>query len=123
MSAAAARPAVLVVEDESLVRMFAVDVIEDEGYEVIEAASAAQALEKLRERPDISIIFTDINMPGDMDGLDLARAVLRTNPGIHIILTSGKQSPTRAELPGASPFVTKPYTAQQLARLLDRSLS
>jgi CheY-like chemotaxis protein len=119
---AAARPAVLVVEDESLVRMFAVDVIEDEGYEVIEAASAAQALKKLEERPDISIIFTDINMPGDMDGLDLARAVLSTNPGIHIILTSGKQSPTRAELPGTSPFVTKPYTAQQLARLLDRSL-
>ena len=123
MSAHLLKPAVLVVEDEAMVRMFAVDVLQDEGYEVIEAASAAQALKELERRPDIAIVFTDINMPGDMDGIGLAREIQRTRPGVHVILTSGKHVPHADQLPAKSPFVTKPYSAQQLVRLLGAAIS
>lgn len=122
MSAQPIRPAVLVVEDESLVRMFAVDVIEEEGYEVVEAANAQQALATLAARPDIGVIFTDINMPGEMDGIGLAQAVQKLRPDVHVILTSGKRAPYTDQLPEHQTFVTKPYTAQQLVRLLGKAV-
>ncbi len=122
MSVNQPRQAVLVVEDETLVRMFAVDVLEDEGYEVIEASNAQQALEELKARPDIKLVFTDINMPGDMDGVGLAREIGRTLPGVHVILTSGKYLARTEDLPETAPFVTKPYTAHQLVGLLEKLL-
>jgi two-component system, response regulator PdtaR len=122
MSAPPSRQAVLVVEDESLVRMFAVDVLEDEGYEVIEASDAQQALAELKARPDIKLVFTDINMPGAMDGVELAREIARTMPGVHVILTSGKYLSRADEIPVATPFVTKPYTAHQLIGLMEQIL-
>jgi CheY-like chemotaxis protein len=122
MSAPPSRQAVLVVEDESLVRMFAVDVLEDEGYEVIEASDAQQALAELKARPDIKLVFTDINMPGAMDGVELAREIARTRPGLHVILTSGKYLSRADEVPVATPFVTKPYTAHQLIGLMEQIL-
>jgi CheY-like chemotaxis protein len=123
MSALVARPAVLVVEDESLVRMYAVDVLEDAGYEVIEAANAQQALAQLDARPDIEVMFTDINMPGDMDGFALAREVYRRRPHIHLILTSGRMRLDRTAIPEISAFVPKPYTAEKLTGLLSKVLS
>jgi CheY-like chemotaxis protein len=123
MSASQARPAVLVVEDESLVRMYAADVLEDAGYEVIEAANAQQALTQLEARPDIEVIFTDINMPGEMNGFDLVREVHRRRPGIPMILTSGRMRPERAVIPEIQAFVPKPYTAERLTGLLSRVLS
>ena len=122
MSATKPRQAVLVVEDESLVRMFAVDVLEDEGYEVIEASDAEQALAELKARPDIGLVFTDINMPGAMDGVGLAREIGRAMPGVHVILTSGKYL-SRDEIPVTTPFMTKPYTAHQLLGLMEKFLS
>src|ERR1700761_8445056 len=107
MSAFGSRPAVLVVEDESLVRMYAVDVLEDAGYEVIEAGNAAQALAKLQERPHIDVMLTDINMPGDMDGLALARELHRMHPNVHLILTSGRMRLDRAAIPEITAFVPK----------------
>jgi DNA-binding NtrC family response regulator len=123
MSAVSARPAVLVVEDESLVRMYAVDVLEDAGYEVIEASNAEQALAQLDARLDIEVVFTDINMPGDMDGFALAREVHKRRPGIHLILTSGRMRLDRAALPAVMAFVPKPYTAEKLTGLLSQVLS
>ena len=122
MSANRTRQAVLVVEDESLVRMFAVDVLEDEGYEVVEASNAEQALAELKNRPDISLVFTDINMPGEMDGVGLAREISKTMPGVHVILTSGKYFSRADEIPLQTPFMTKPYTAHQLLDLLEKIL-
>jgi CheY-like chemotaxis protein len=122
MAPPSTRQAVLVVEDESLVRMFAVDVLEDEGYEVVEAANAEQALAELRHRPDISLVFTDINMPGEMDGVGLAREISQTMPGIHVILTSGKYLSRTDGIPLQTPFMTKPYTAHQLLGLLEKIL-
>jgi len=120
MPNASTRAAVLVVDDESLVRMFAVDVLEDEGCEVLEAASASEALATLNRRPDIAFVFTDINMPGAMDGIDLAREIAKSKPGVQVVLTSGKQIPRADELPPESPFVAKPYTAAQLVALLHK---
>jgi CheY-like chemotaxis protein len=123
MSALAVRLAVLVVEDESLVRMYAVDVLEEAGYEVIEAANALQALVQLDARPDIEVMFTDINMPGDMDGFALAREVNKRRPDIHLILTSGRMRLDRAAIPEIRAFVPKPYTAEKLTGLLSQVLS
>ena len=116
------RQAVLVVEDETLVRMFAVDVLEDEGYEVIEASDAQQALKELKARPDIRLVFTDINMPGAMDGVGLAREIGRSMRGVHVILTSGKYLARTEDLPETTPFVAKPYTAHQLVGLMEKFL-
>src|SRR6202012_5184066 len=108
MSASQTRPAVLVVEDEALVRMYAADVLEDAGYEVIEAGNAEQALAQLEARPDIEGMFTDINMPGDMDGFALPREVFRRRPDVHLILTSGRMRLDRTAVPDVAAFVPKP---------------
>src|ERR1700693_2273388 len=83
------RPVVLIVEDEFLLRMDAVEMIADPGFEAVEAANADQAIGILESRRDITVVFTDIQMPGSMDGLKLARAVRGRWPPIKIIATSG----------------------------------
>jgi len=75
--AAEPKSSVLVVEDEMFIRMVAVDTLEDRGYVILEAGDAREALEVLEQTPGISLIFTDINMPGDIDGLDLATEVAK----------------------------------------------
>ena len=83
-------PVVLIVEDEPLVRVGACNMIEDAGFEVIEAASADEAIRILESRSDIRVVFTDVHMPGTMDGLRLAHAVRGRWPPIKIIVTSGR---------------------------------
>jgi CheY-like chemotaxis protein len=83
------KSSVLVVEDEMFIRMLAVDTLEDGGYVILEAGDAREALALLEQTPNISLIFTDINMPGDLDGLDLATEVAKRWPHIEIIVTSG----------------------------------
>jgi CheY-like chemotaxis protein len=82
---------VLLVEDEALVRMLGVDVLEEAGYRVIEAANADVALKVLEADPDaIAILVTDVHMPGSMDGEGLARIVDQRWPWIRVIITSGQ---------------------------------
>src|SRR5580698_7763267 len=102
-------PAVLIVEDEPLIRMGAGKIIEDAGYEVIEAASADEAIRILESRSDIRVVFTDIHMPGSMDGLKLAHAVRKRWPPIKIIVTSGRSQVSEQELPEGGRFFAKPY--------------
>src|SRR6202049_3937916 len=92
-------PNVLIVEDEMLLRMRAVDIVEDAGFHPVEAVNADEAMSILESRSDISLLFTDIQMPGSMDGLKLAHAVYERWPSIKIILVSGKVTPTDAEKP------------------------
>ena len=94
---AASPPKVLVVEDEMMLRMRAVEIVEDAGFIPIEAVNADEALAILESRSDIDLLFTDIQMPGSMDGLKLAHAVHERWPSIKIILVSGKLTPTEAE--------------------------
>ena len=105
---------VLVVEDELLSRIHAVNLIEDAGYEAIEASNADQAIQILEERKDIRIVFTDINMPGSMDGLKLSRAIRKRWPPIELILTSGHFIVSNGDLPDRGRFLPKPYADEQL---------
>ena len=93
------RPVVLIVEDEFLFRMDAVDMIAAAGFEVVEAANADEAIEILQSRHDITVVFTDIQMPGSMDGLKLARAVRGRWPPIKIVATSGRLDVSETDSP------------------------
>lgn len=109
---------VLVVDDEPLIRMYAVDVLEDAGFTVIEAEDAQDALAALDRHPDIRVLFTDINMPGPFDGLDLARKVHERRSDIQLIIVSGKRRLTQDEIPGDGTFFAKPYDGAAIARLI-----
>jgi CheY-like chemotaxis protein len=110
--------AILIVEDEPLVRLLAVHSIEDAGFEVIEAACADEAIEILESRDDIRVVFTDIQMPGSMDGLRLAHAVRNRWPPIKIIVTSGHVYVTDRDLPEGGLFFAKPYNTGQITEVL-----
>jgi CheY-like chemotaxis protein len=99
---------VLVVEDEMLLRMRTVDMVEDAGFTSIEAVDADEAVAVLESRSDIALLFTDIQMPGSMDGLKLAHAVRERWPPIKIILVSGQLRLANIDIPADSRFFGKP---------------
>jgi two-component sensor histidine kinase/CheY-like chemotaxis protein len=105
---------VLVVEDELMLRMRAVDIVQDAGFEPIEAISADEAIAILESRDDISCLFTDIQMPGSMDGLKLAHVTHTRWPHIKIILVSGQIAVTEADAPEDSKFFPKPLEIEQM---------
>lgn len=105
---------ILVVDDEPLLRMLLIDLFEDAGYCVAEAASAAAALAVLEATPSIRIVITDIQMPGSMDGLRLARYIHDAYPPIALIVASGAVMPRDDELPGGAIFISKPVNNGQL---------
>ena len=112
------RPVVLVVEDDHLLRLDATDMVESAGFEVIEAANADEAISILESRNDIAVVFTDIQMPGSMDGLKLARAVRGRWPPIKIVTTSGLRIIEETDLPEGGRFLPKPYSSVQVRGLL-----
>jgi len=107
-------PKVLVVEDEMVLRMRAADIVEDAGFTPVEAVNADQAIAILESRSDIAVLFTDIQMPGSMDGLKLAHAVHTRWPNIKIVLVSGEVRPSDAEKPVDSRFFGKPLGVEQM---------
>jgi CheY-like chemotaxis protein len=107
-------PIVLVVEDEMLLRMRAVDMVEDAGYASVEAVDADEAFAVLKSRSDIALLFTDIQMPGSMDGLQLAQAVYQLWPSIKIILVSGQLKLSENDIPPDSRFFGKPLKSGEM---------
>src|SRR5687768_592282 len=107
-------PVVLVVEDEMVLRMRAVDIVEDAGFVPVEAVSADQAINILESRDDISLLFTDIQMPGTMDGLKLAHAAYARWPHIKIILVSGQIAVAEGDKPTDSKFFRKPFEVENM---------
>jgi CheY-like chemotaxis protein len=103
---------VLVVEDEMLLRLRAVDMVEDAGFTSVEAVDADEAVAILESRSDIALLFTDIQMPGSMDGLKLAHAVYKRWPPIKIILVSGQLKLANIDIPPDSRFFGKPLEAK-----------
>jgi CheY-like chemotaxis protein len=101
--------AVLIVEDEPLVRFCAAQIVQEAGFAVIEAANADEAIAILESRRDIRVVFTDMHMPGSMDGLKLAHAVRDRWPPIKIIVTSGHEWVGPHDLPDGGRFFAKPY--------------
>ena len=106
--------AVLIVEDEAILRLHAVDLIQEAGFSAIEAKNADEAIAILESRTDISLLFTDIHMPGSMDGLKLAHAVRNRWPPIKIVVVSGHVQVDQNDLPADSRFFGKPFQADKM---------
>jgi DNA-binding NtrC family response regulator len=115
-------PKILVVEDEPLVRVNAAEMIEEAGWRALEAENSAEALRVLADHRDVAVLFTDINMPGDMDGLALADCVHKLHPQIELVVTSGKAVIADAALPDAGTFLRKPYGYEELTEAIERKL-
>lgn len=109
---------VLVVEDDVLLRLVAVDLLEDAGYAVIEATSADEAAETFATHSEIDLVFTDVNMPGKLDGFGLARLVASVRPEVGIVIASGLTRPQPGQLPLGAQFMTKPYNPDRLLEAL-----
>ena len=105
---------ILVVEDDPIINLMASEELQRAQHEVISAYSADEAIEILESRSDIRLVFTDIDMPGSMDGLRLAAAVRDRWPPVHIIITSGMHHPDQALIPAGALFLKKPYPVPRL---------
>jgi CheY-like chemotaxis protein len=115
-----AKAVVLIVEDEALIRIAAANFVEDAGFEVLEAANADEAVVLLETRADIRIVFTDVDMPGSMDGIKLAAAVRRRWPPVEIIVTSGAVNVRVDDLPERGVFFRKPYNEREIVATMQR---
>jgi CheY-like chemotaxis protein len=114
---------VLVVEDEALTRLDAVWMLEAAGFDTVEAGDADEALQVLEARDDIHVVFTDVQMPGSMDGFGLARVVGERWPAVIALVTSGNVDGSEAGMHAGVPFFPKPYTAIQIASEIRERLS
>jgi two-component system, response regulator PdtaR len=104
----------MVVEDEALILFTIADELRAAGYTVLEATDADTALDLLERYDDIRLVFTDIDMPGSMDGLRLSSVIRDRWPPVRIIVTSGKAAPRASAMPGGSRFLPKPYSPTTL---------
>ena len=109
-----AKPMILVVEDEAVLRMDAAGLLEENGFRVVEAANADAALELLDARDDVRLLLTGIRTPGSCYGMDLAQQVHARWPNIRLVITSVQEKPAQAEIPDDGRFVAKPYQANEL---------
>lgn len=111
---------ILVVEDEPILRMDAVDLLEQAGFAVIEAANGPAALLLLAERDDVGLLFTDVQMPGQPNGFGLARQVHAERPEVAIVVCSGLHRPGPDDLPPEAQFIDKPFTPQMVLKIIER---
>ena len=109
---------ILIVEDEIIVRICTAALLQDAGCSVIEAADGEEALRAFEAHADVTTVFTDINMPGAFNGLSLAHKISHLRPQVQLILTSGRGSPSEAEMPAGGHFLPKPYDCAQLTALI-----
>lgn len=120
------RPTILVVEDEFLIRLVLIDYLQDCGFKVLGVGDAEEAIQALQADMQVDLVFSDVRMPGAMDGFGLARWIRANRPGLPVILASGdaRKSDTARELCESEPFLAKPYDLQvvvaQIRALVDR---
>jgi CheY-like chemotaxis protein len=114
---------ILVVEDDLLLRERVAEFLHEKGLRTIEAGNAAEALIVLKEHPEIRLLFTDVTMPGKLDGCDLAEEIHASRPDIRIILTSGKRLPGDCHIPPDGVFVPKPYLPDQIVGMITHMLA
>jgi CheY-like chemotaxis protein len=114
---------ILIVEDNGLIRMDAVDMAMREGFIVFEAANADEAITLLEAHADIRLVFTDIEMPGSMDGLKLAHYIASRWPPIKLIVASGKVPRGKAQLPQGGVFFSKPYDSSEISAAMHSLLA
>lgn len=118
---------VLVVEDSTIIRMGAVDLVLAAGYEALQASDADEAIAVLESRGDVDLVFTDVQMPGTMDGIRLSHYIRDRWPPVKLIVASGAAILAESSLPAGSSFFSKPYDddtiIQAMARLLSGDVS
>lgn len=114
-------PKIMIVDDEPLIRVYACQVIEDAGYAAIEAANAEQAMQLLAHE-GVAVVVTDVEMPGSMDGLELARSVKGRWPTIAVVVMSGRQLPMPSDLPAGTRFLSKPFSEQRLVDVVAEAI-
>lgn len=112
------RPVVLVVEDEYLLRLIAVEMVEEAGFTALEASNADEAVRILESRNDIRAVFTDVQMPGSMNGHRLARVIRHRWPPVALVVTSGHANDLEGNLPTGGRFLRKPYQLAQIESAL-----
>ena len=101
---------ILVVEDNALIRLGAIDFIVAAGFDALEAKSADEAISILQMRPDVRLVFTDVEMPGSIDGLKLAHYIRGRWPAVRMIVVSGKIFLEQSHLPAGARYFSKPYS-------------
>ncbi|WP_262297493.1 response regulator [Microvirga sesbaniae] len=116
-------PVVLLVEDEPLVRLTQVDILREAEFWVVEAQDADEAFEMLKSRPDISVVLTDVDMPGSIDGFEFARLVRQGWPEVGVLVISGKTAPEPGDLPPNATFLHKPIMPDDLVAALTRVMA
>ncbi len=117
------KPVVLVVEDSPMIRMGAVDLVQSAGYEALEASNADEAIRVLESRNDIDLVFTDVQMPGTMDGIKLSHYIRDHWPPVKLIVASGAAILEESMLPGGSRFFSKPYDELSITEAMANLLS
>ncbi|BAT58045.1 blue-light-activated protein [Variibacter gotjawalensis] len=111
---------ILIVEDEPLLRMAAVDMVENAGYDSVEAANATEAISILEKRTDIRVVLSDIDMPMGIDGMRLAALIRDRWPPIEIILVSGHVRAPDLQLPARTVFFSKPYREDDVVAAINK---
>ncbi|TBC93290.1 response regulator [Rhizobium leguminosarum] len=114
---------VLVVEDSTIIRMSAVDLVFSAGYEALEACDADEAIRILESRNDIDLVFTDVQMPGTMDGIKLSHYIRDRWPPVRLIVASGEAILEESNLPTGSRFFSKPYDNHAITDAMAHLLS
>lgn len=109
---------ILVVEDQTLVRMFMADFLDEAGFKVFEAVNADEALTVLQARPDVQAVVTDIEMPGSMNGIELVQVIRERWPGIGVVITSGWERPGPDDLSDRVAFLAKPYLPETIINVV-----
>ena len=117
------QPVALLVEDEPLVRLTQVDILREAGFCVLESEDADEAFETMRRRQDVSVVLTDVDMPGSIDGFEFARLVAQGWPEIGVMVISGKALPDEGDLPPSAVFVPKPVYPDVLVEHLNSLLT
>ena len=112
---------ILVVEDEGLVRITVADELRDRNFEILEASTGDEAVKLLRSGAEVDLVFTDVRMPGSIDGIALTRLIKTEFPAIKVIVTSGHISALQAGM--ADGFFTKPYDLASVARNIETALN
>src|SRR5437899_9802897 len=115
---ACSRPVVLVVEDDVLLRWTAIAIIEEAGFDVVEAGAGIEAISVLEKRSDIQTVFTDVELPGSINGIQLAHLIRTRWPSIRLIATSGQLRLREDDLPAGARFLHKPYAVANLTGAL-----
>jgi two-component system, response regulator PdtaR len=113
---------VLVVEDEPFMRECLVDFLTADGFHMFEAGNVAEALVVFAQHPEIQLLFTDVSMPGKLDGCDLAQQIHALRPDVRIIITSGKKLRQDCHLPENGLFIAKPYSPTMISRTISKML-